>query len=1003
MDEAVSRARRQKPTLGALLVGALALALPWPVAAREQAAVDTLAAEFDSDLSTVAQHPEEGVQTSPLAVALAGDHLRASAWAEHEVCDTGAAWLRLRIARLSLHGDDALRLVPQKGKPLEFGGRSWEGRAFFTRAFEGECVQVRARLRHPESRVLIDALQSSGQPLTLATTVVAAVGDICDSGLRCADTAAVVANLNPVKLILAGDNAYDNGTLTEYNNYYHPHYGPFKAKTHPAAGNHEYNTAGAKGYFDYFNGVNVNDGPAGPRDKGYYSVDVGDWHVVVLNSNIARGAGSVQEQWLRADLAASTKPCTLASFHHPRFTIGNYAPGDTSVQALYQALQDYKADVIIVGHDHNYQRWKPMTASGTADATNGVRQFLVGTGGRAFYSFTGSSANVEKSSASTWGVLKLTLSPTDYAWEFLGTAGTFTDTGSALCKAKGTAPTFALSASPASVSVMQGASSATTVTVSSQNGFNASVALSCGALPAGVACSFSPASVTPPANGSVNSTLTFSATSTAAVGTADVTVSGVSGALTRSASVALSVQGGGGGGAQAAAYDAVLRAPKCGTVGSSCDSGAALLLGRNALGPEPNQPNTINGSCADGASGAFHADESNDRLKVSTVGGGNLAAGQQVRVEATVWAYSSFSSDKLDLYYAANASAPTWTLIGTLTPTAAGAQTLSATYTLPTGALQAVRARFRYQGSAAPCGTGSYDDHDDLVFAVTSTAPSPDFSLSASPASVSVTQGASSSTTVTVSSQNGFNAAVSLSCGTLPAGVTCGFSPASVTPPANGSASSTLTFAAGGTAAVGTANVTIGGASGTLTRSASVSLSVQGTGGGAQTAVYDSVLKAPKCATVGISCDSGASLLLGRATKGPEPNQPNTINGTCADGTSGTFHSDESNDRLKVSTVDGTNLAAGKSVRIDATVWAYSSFGSDKLDLYYAANASSPTWTFIGTLTPTAAGAQTLSATYTLPAGSLQAVRAQFRYQGAAGTCSTGGYNDRDDLIFAVQ
>jgi hypothetical protein len=191
--------------------------------------------------------------------------------------------------------------------------------------------------------------------------------------------------------------------------------------------------------------------------------------------------------------------------------------------------------------------------------------------------------------------------------------------------------------------------------------------------------------------------------------------------------------------------------------------------------------------------------------------------------------------------------------------------------------------------------------------------------------------------------------------------------------------------------------------SGGLTGSASIGLNVVGLGGGAQTATYDATLRAPKCASVGVSCDSGASLLLGRGTLGPEPNQPNTIGASCADGTSGTFHSDESNDRIKVSTVDGTNLAAGKQVRIDATVWAWTTPASDKLDLYYAANANSPTWTFLTTLTPAAAGAQTLSATYTLPAGALQAVRAQFRYQGTVGTCTTGGYQDRDDLIFAVQ
>jgi len=171
----------------------------------------------------------------------------------------------------------------------------------------------------------------------------------------------------------------------------------------------------------------------------------------------------------------------------------------------------------------------------------------------------------------------------------------------------------------------------------------------------------------------------------------------------------------------------------------------------------------------------------------------------------------------------------------------------------------------------------------------------------------------------------------------------------------------------------------------------------------AQTAVYDATLKAPKCGVVGISCDSGASLLLGRDGKGPEPNQPNTINSSCADGTSGTFHSDESNDRLKVATTDGSALAAGKTVTITATAWAWTTPSSDHLDLYYAANANSPTWTFLTTLTPAAAGAQTLTANYTLPTGALQAVRAQFRYTGSASPCTSGAYNDRDDLIFAAQ
>ncbi|RYZ41120.1 MAG: M28 family peptidase [Myxococcaceae bacterium] len=169
-------------------------------------------------------------------------------------------------------------------------------------------------------------------------------------------------------------------------------------------------------------------------------------------------------------------------------------------------------------------------------------------------------------------------------------------------------------------------------------------------------------------------------------------------------------------------YDATYKTLRCSAVAATCDSGTAFK-GRGSMSPaETSAPNTLKGSCVDGSSGTFHSDESNDALKVSTVDGGNFAPGKQVKVEATVWAYASPSSDRLDLYYTANAAAttPVWTLISTLTPAAAGASTLSATYTLPSGTNQAVRAQFRY-GSGAPtsaCVSNEYNDRDDLVFTV---------------------------------------------------------------------------------------------------------------------------------------------------------------------------------------------------------------------------------------------------------------------------------------------
>jgi leucyl aminopeptidase len=168
------------------------------------------------------------------------------------------------------------------------------------------------------------------------------------------------------------------------------------------------------------------------------------------------------------------------------------------------------------------------------------------------------------------------------------------------------------------------------------------------------------------------------------------------------------------------------------------------------------------------------------------------------------------------------------------------------------------------------------------------------------------------------------------------------------------------------------------------------------------TAVFDAALQAPRCSTVGSSCDTGTSLVLGRGTLGPEPNQPNTIDDSCADGASGTFHRDESNDRIRVFTTDGTSFGSGKIVTIEASVWAWTTPSADATDFFHAADATNPVWTLIGTRVPAAAGAQTLSIDYTLPAGALQAVRVQHRYQGSATACASGAYSDRDDLAFAV-
>ncbi len=228
-----------------------------------------------------------------------------------------------------------------------------------------------------------------------------------------------------------GDNAYENGTLTEFQACYEPSWGRHKSRTYPASGNHEYQTPGASGYFAYYGTI------AGDPAEGWYSYDIGSWHVVVLNSECSEvggcGVGSAQERWLRADLAANPTSCTLAYWHRPRFSSGP-AGGYGGVAPLWQALQDFDAEIVLAGHHHAYERFAPQLPNTTRDDVNGIRQFVVGTGGRSLVSFSSAVANSEIRNASTFGVLRLDLRATSYSWEFLPIAGsTFTDAGSTLC------------------------------------------------------------------------------------------------------------------------------------------------------------------------------------------------------------------------------------------------------------------------------------------------------------------------------------------------------------------------------------------------------------------------------------------------------------------------------------------------------------------------------------------------------------------------------------------
>jgi acid phosphatase type 7 len=261
--------------------------------------------------------------------------------------------------------------------------------------------------------------------------VIVAAGDIADCSSDGDEaTARLVGGIEGTVLTL-GDNAYEDGTAQDFSECYEPTWGQFKERTRPVPGNHDYETEGASAYFDYFGEV------AGQPGKGYYSYDLGRWHIVALNSNcedVGCAASSPQLRWLKADLAKDPKTCTLAYFHYPLFSSGEYRPGIREVKPLWEALYAAGVDVVLNGHDHNYQRFAPQDPNGKADPQRGIREFVVGTGGRSHYSILDPIANSEVYNDESYGVLKLTLHPHSYEWEFVPVEGeTFSDSGSAQC------------------------------------------------------------------------------------------------------------------------------------------------------------------------------------------------------------------------------------------------------------------------------------------------------------------------------------------------------------------------------------------------------------------------------------------------------------------------------------------------------------------------------------------------------------------------------------------
>ena len=268
-------------------------------------------------------------------------------------------------------------------------------------------------------------------PAPPSAPVIVGAGDIASCDTEMDEATAKLLDQIPGTVVALGDNAYPNGTASEYTNCYGPTWGRHKARTRPVVGNHEYNTPGATGYFGYFGSA------AGEPGKGYYSYDLGQWHVIVLNDNVDPSAGSPQEQWLRADLAANDRQCTVAMWHWPRFTSVEGRTTAAHIKPFWDALYEAGVDLVLGGHHHSYERFAPQRPDGTADAAFGIRQITVGTGGQSLYNWGPPAANSEVRNNTARGVLKVTLNSGSYTWQFVPVAGqSFTDAGSGNCHGK---------------------------------------------------------------------------------------------------------------------------------------------------------------------------------------------------------------------------------------------------------------------------------------------------------------------------------------------------------------------------------------------------------------------------------------------------------------------------------------------------------------------------------------------------------------------------------------
>jgi hypothetical protein len=279
---------------------------------------------------------------------------------------------------------------------------------------------------------MLPSVQSKSPAKSEGAAVLVGAGDIADCrDLSGAGATAQLLEKIPGTVMAVGDLAYPDGTAENFA-CYDKTWGRLKNRTRPAPGNHEFHSAGAAFYFQYFGAT------AGEPSKGYYSYELGTWHIVVLNSECFEAGGcdkdSAQGKWLSEDLAGHPVRCTLAYFHKPLFSSGGAHGDDLTIKPLWDALYAANADVVVSGHDHDYERFAPQTPDGKADVTRGIREFVAGTGGKNHRPFSAPHANSEVRDATAFGVLKLTLLPGRYEWEFIPEPGKlFTDSGKGTC------------------------------------------------------------------------------------------------------------------------------------------------------------------------------------------------------------------------------------------------------------------------------------------------------------------------------------------------------------------------------------------------------------------------------------------------------------------------------------------------------------------------------------------------------------------------------------------